>query len=462
MSKICDDLRAAILQAFIYDPEKCPKNKKEYLVTLSDLSVEYLRGNGLRKTDIVKSGKYECVLYGELFTKYHDGVIDIESLSKTNIENTVKSQCGDILIPGTSTASKEVMLRAREIYKDGVEIGGDINIIRPKAKNMFYPRYVACVFDVLSSKRQLFQHITGTTGIIHISNSGIKNLVFYLPPISEQKRIVEKVDELLARVADLEQSADALASLKKAFPDDIKASLLQAAMQGKLTKQLPEDGSAENLLEEIKAEKEKLISEGKIKKQKHLAPITDDEIPFNIPDSWKWTKLGEMVTVLGGKRIPAGKKLTKNDTGHVYIRVSDMKGNTVSTNDLQYVPEDIYLGISRYIINKDDIYITVAGTIGRVGKIPPELDGANLTENADRIVFNRINQDWLIWCLSSPIAQNQIHDATTQVGQPKLAIKRIEELLIPLPPLTEQKRIVERLENLMQNINTVGDLIASE
>ena len=143
MSKICDDLRAAILQAFIYDPEKCPKNKKEYLVTLSDLSVEYLRGNGLRKTDIVKSGKYECVLYGELFTKYHDGVIDIESLSKTNIENTVKSQCGDILIPGTSTASKEVMLRAREIYKDGVEIGGDINIIRPKAKNMFYPRYVA-------------------------------------------------------------------------------------------------------------------------------------------------------------------------------------------------------------------------------------------------------------------------------------------------------------------------------
>ena len=97
-----------------------------------------------------------------------------------------------------------------------------------------------------------------------------------------------------------------------------------------------------------------------------------------------------------------------------------------------------------------------------MGKIPPELDGANLTENADRLVFNRIDQDWLIWCLNSPIAQNQIHDATTQVGQPKLAIKRIEELLIPLPPLTEQKRIVERLENLMQNINTVGDLIASE
>ena len=263
-------------------------------------------------------------------------------------------------------------------------------------------------------------------------------------------------------VASLEQSADALASLKKAFPNDIKASLLQAAMQGKLTKQLPEDSNAEDLLEKIKAEKEKLIAEGKIKKQKPLTPITDDEIPFNIPDSWKWSKLGEMVTVLGGKRIPAGKKLTKNNTGHIYIRVSDMKDNTVSTNDLQYVPEDIYPGISRYIINKDDVYITVAGTIGRMGKIPPELDGANLTENADRLVFGCIDQDWLIWCLNSPIAQNQIHDATTQVGQPKLAIKRIEELLIPLPPLAEQERIVERLENLMQNINAVGDLIASE
>lgn len=318
--------------------------------------------------------------------------------------------------------------------------------------------YLARVLPFLSNYGETKDAIKGRT----LNSNSLNNLLIPVPPLAEQKRIVEKVDELLARVADLEQSADALASLKKAFPDDIKASLLQAAMQGKLTKQLPEDGSAEDLLEEIKAEKEKLIAEGKIKKQKPLAPITDDEIPFNIPDSWNWSKLGEMVTVLGGKRIPAGKKLTKNNTGHIYIRVSDMKDNTVSTNDLQYVPEDIYPGISRYIINKDDVYITVAGTIGRVGKIPPELDGANLTENADRLVFSRIDQDWLIWCLNSPIIQNQIHDATTQVGQPKLAIKRIEELLIPLPPHAEQKRIVKRLENLMHNINAVEDLIASE
>ena len=100
-------------------------------------------------------------------------------------------------------------------------------------------------------------------------------------------------------------------------------------------------------------------------------------------------------------------------------------------------------------MNKEDIYITVAGTIGRVGKIPEELDGANLTENADRLVFFCLNQDWLIKCLQSSVIQSQIADATTKVGQPKLAIKRIQELLVPLPPLAEQKRIVERLEELL-------------
>ena len=101
------------------------------------------------------------------------------------------------------------------------------------------------------------------------------------------------------------------------------------------------------------------------------------------------------------------------------------------------------------IINKEDVYITVAGTIGRVGKIPPEIDGANLTENADRIVFSRLDQDWLILCLSSSEVQKQINRLTTSVAQPKLAIKRIQEFCIPLPPIAEQNRIVDRLDKLL-------------
>ena len=174
-----------------------------------------------------------------------------------------------------------------------------------------------------------------------------------------------------------------------------------------------------------------------------------DEVPFDIPDSWEWVRLGSIVSVLGGKRIPAGRKLTKENSGHTYIRVSDMKDGYISKDDLHYVPEDIFPNISKYIINKEDVFITVAGTIGRVGKIPPELDGSNLTENADRLVFSLINQDWLIKTLQSDLVQNQIANATTKVGQPKLAIARIENILVALPPILEQYRIVSKVEEIL-------------
>ena len=142
----------------------------------------------------------------------------------------------------------------------------------------------------------------------------------------------------------------------------------------------------------------RLIAEKKIKKEKPLPEITEDEKTCDIPEGWMWCRLGEIVTVLGGKRIPAGRQLTTENTGYKYIRVSDMKDGTVLTEGLLYVPSDIFPSIARYIIHKEDIYITVAGTIGRVGKIPEEIDGANLTENADRLVFSMLEQNWLIKC----------------------------------------------------------------
>lgn len=236
-------------------------------------------------------------------------------------------------------------------------------------------------------------------------------------------------------------------------PQELKNSILQLAIQGKLVEQRPEEGTAEELFARIQEEKQRLIAEKKIKKEKSLPEIMEDEKPFDIPESWKWVKLGEIVTVLGGKRIPAGRQLTTENTGYKYIRVSDMKDGTVLKDGLLYVPSDIYPSIARYIIHKEDIYITVAGTIGRVGKIPEEIDGANLTENADRLVFSIIDQDWLIKCLESNIIQSQIANVTTKVGQPKLAIKRIQELVIPLPPLAEQERIVAKIEELLPYID---------
>ena len=334
----------------------------------------------------------------------------------------------------------------------------DIDAVHNEAIISIYPfadddeiekEYLFHVLPVVSQLGESKNAIKGKT----LNDTSISNLFVPLPPLAEQKRIVAKIEELLPLVDRYEQAWTKLEDFNRRFPENMKKSILQQAIQGKLVEQHPEEGTAQELYAQIQAEKQRLIKEGKLKKEKPLPEIAEDEKPFEIPEGWMWVKLGMIVSVLGGKRIPAGRKLTAENTGYRYIRVSDMKDGTVSTEDILYVPSDIYPSISRYIINKEDIYITVAGTIGRVGKIPEELDGANLTENADRLVFSCLNQDWLIKCLQSSVIQSQIADATTKVGQPKLAIKRIQELLVPLPPLAEQKRIVARLEELLPMCN---------
>ena len=312
----------------------------------------------------------------------------------------------------------------------------------------------------------LINSITYGVKMPRVGTETMTTLLVPIPPLDEQRRIVEKIDEVAAAVSAYDVACQKTETLNSTFPEAIKKSILQEAVQGKLVPQDPSDEPAEALLKRIRAEKQRIIKEGKIKKDKHESIIfrrdnshyekldgvehcIDDELPFEIPENWRWCRLGTIAAVLGGKRIPAGRKLTECNTGHVYIRVSDMTDGGVSTDRLLYVPEDIYPSISRYIINKADVFITVAGTIGRVGKIPDELDGANLTENADRLVLAGVNQDWLIKVLQSGMIQEQIAEATTQVGQPKLAIARIERFLIPLPPLAEQHRIVQRIEELL-------------
>ena len=319
-------------------------------------------------------------------------------------------------------------------------------VVKDYYKNAVYPLYV---FEYAKTLKGSLIDRAGKTTFNFVSVGKLSNMLIPLPPLAEQKRIVDKIEELLPYVDRYAAAYEKLEQFNAKFPEDMKKSILQYAIQGKLVEQRPEEGTGEELYRQIQKEKQLLIKEGKIKKEKSLAEIAEDEKPFDIPESWKSVRLGNIVSVYGGKRIPVGRKLSSEDTGYIYIRVSDMKDGYVSIDNLQYVPQDIYPLISRYIINKEDVFITVAGTIGRVGKIPPELDGANLTENADRLVFSNLDQDWLIKCLQSPLIQSQIADATTKVGQPKLAIIRIQNIIIPLPPLAEQKRIVPKLEEIL-------------
>jgi len=230
---------------------------------------------------------------------------------------------------------------------------------------------------------------------------------------------------------------------------DLKNSILQLAIQGKLVEQRPEEGTAKELIDKIKEEKKRLIKEKKIKKETLLTELTEKDIPFDIPLNWDWVKLGEIVSVNGGKRIPVGRALTDENTGYKYIRVADMKNGSILLDDIKYIPRDIYSKIKKYTISKNDIYITVAGTIGQVGLVPEELHNANLTENADKLVIYSNFKEFMYYMLSSNFIQYQIKECTTKVGQPKLAIKRIKELKVPLPPLKEQKRIVAKIEELI-------------
>lgn len=346
----------------------------------------------------------------------------------------------DILFARTGgTVGKSYIVS--DIPEDAVFAG---YLIRTSYSNKLCSQYMKFFMESKLYWKQL-RNGTIATAQPNCNGQTLSKMMVPLPPFTEQLRIVETVEKAFEQIDEI----DILQVQYSSDLEVLKSKIIDAGIQGKLTEQLPEDGTAEELLEQIAEKKKQLIKEKKIKNGRQLPEITEDDKTLDIPDNWTWVRLGDISQIFGGKRIPAGRSLTSENTGYKYIRVSEMKNRTVLTNNLMYVPEDIYPSISRYIINKEDVYITVAGTIGRVGTIPEEIDGANLTENADRVVFSNLNKDWLVTCLESSFVQKQITMVTTQVAQPKLAIKRIEELIIPLPPLAEQERIAEKVVEIL-------------
>ena len=249
----------------------------------------------------------------------------------------------------------------------------------------------------------------------NISREKLISHLMPIPPFAEQNRIVEKIQRLLPLVEKYSNNQLLQDKLNSEITDKLCKSILQEAIQGKLVPQIREEGTAQELLEQIKEEKQNLVKEGKLKKSALATSVIfrgddnkyweksgdsivciDEEIPFGIPSSWSWCRLGNIASVKGGKRIPVGEKLTTENTGHMYIRVADMKENTVKTDDIHYISESIYQKIKSYTISTEDLYITVAGTIGSVGEIPKVFDNANLTENADKIVFRGICKKFLM------------------------------------------------------------------
>lgn len=205
------------------------------------------------------------------------------------------------------------------------------------------------------------------------------------------------------------------------------------------------------------------VKEKKAKEEVNYFIHTKNEIIEKLFSQNKYTEISHIAKVLGGKRIPKGLSFSPNKTEYPYLRVSDFKNGTIDFRNLKYIDEDVFKQISNYTISKEDIYISIAGTIGLVGLIPEKLDGKSLTENAAKIVINTkdlISKKFLYYCLISENLQKQIEDNTRAVGVPKLALKRIETLKIPLPSLSEQQKIVSEIEKIETKIKVLETEIA--
>jgi type I restriction enzyme S subunit len=247
-------------------------------------------------------------------------------------------------------------------------------------------------------------------------------------------------EQLLQHFDRISEAQDAIPSLRR--------FILDLAVRGKLVEQDPNDESAAELLKRVQAEKALLMVKRRIRPNKDIEYSESADEAYS-PNGWCWVHIDDIAIIQGGKRLPAGAGFSKEKTPHIYIRVTDMKDGTIRTDNLQYITSDIQKVISQYTIDKEDLYITIAGTIGQIGRVPPALDGQNLTENAAKIVFREIDPDFLYLVLSADAVQEQFRDKTKQMAQPKLALKRIAGARFPLPPLAEQHRIVVKVDELM-------------
>jgi len=283
-----------------------------------------------------------------------------------------------------------------------------------------------------------------------ISREMVLNSIMPLPPLNEQKRIVTRLDELLSKIEELKIDERKLAILNRAFPKKMKDSILQFAIQGKLTKQLSEDGNAQDFLKELQKEKVRLIKEGKIKTKKTLPEITEEEIPFDIPENWSWTRLGDLVNYQMGKTPPRQESsYWGNDIP--WISIADM----IENGEVLYTKERISVNalgkiFKNRISPKGTLIMSFKLTLGRVSIL-----GIDATHNEAIIsifpyIQNNILQQYLF----------KILPTITKWGNSKDAIKgqtlnsdSISNLVIPLPPIAEQERIVKYLDEIIPLCN---------
>lgn len=315
-------------------------------------------------------------------------------------------------------------------------------------------RYLKEVMDSELMRSQIKSNSGGTT-VSTLTIVRMNDYIFPLPPLAEQKRIVAKIEEIIPFIDRYASAYDNLQSYNARFPDDLRKSILQMAIQGKLVPQDPNDEPASGLLEKIAKEKQKLVKEGKIKKQKPLPPIKDEEIPFDIPESWEWARLTELGYFSSGKTPDMTRKeywengtvnwFTSKDMKRKYLDQSILRITENAAEDLkEYHPGTILMVVRSGILKRmlPICIMTQSGTINQ------DIKAFELFENAmSDYIYSMLK------ALEPSILLNYTKRVTTVDSLKFDEFSR--QMLVPVPPLAEQKRIVAKLDELLPQIDSL-------
>jgi type I restriction enzyme S subunit len=385
--------------------------------------VQVIGGISYNKDDITKEGLR--ILRGGNIQNMKVLVEDDDVFLPPKYDNEDKRiRLGDILIVA-STGSKTVIGKAGYVDRDipNTMIGAFLRICRSYSLEIVdYLRYI---FDSNLYRMHIRDKSQGTN-INNVKETYITELAIPLPPLAEQKRIVAKIDELLPYIERYERAWSKLEELNKRFPIVLEKSILEMAIQGKLVEQRPEEGTGEELYQQIRDEKQRLIKEGKIKKEKPLPEITEDEIPFDIPESWFWTKIESVTYTVGNRenQIQTKEILPEGDFPVVSQGQSLIDGYTNQREKVIHNLPLVMFGDHTRNVK----YIDFPFVIGA--------DGTKFHKCI--LVYPKFLYYWMIY------ASGQLRNR----GYARHYVL-LKQQLIPLPPLAEQKRIVAKIEELM-------------
>lgn len=307
--------------------------------------------------------------------------------------------------------------------------------------------YVEYILKILRFYQKMFRENKKGGAIPHLDKNLFKNLPISIPPLAEQKRIVAKIEELEPLVKQYDKAETELSALNGSFPEQLKKSILQYAIQGKLVPQDANDELAEVLYAKIQAEKQKLIKEGKIKKGKPLSPITDDEIPFSIPPSWKWVRLGNCYDVRDGTH-DSPKYV---DVGYPLITSKDFNDGEIVFNKCNYISEEDHIKIQqRSKVDIGDIlYSMIGGNIGNMVIVSTNKEFSIKNVALFKYYNRNLAPSHYLYYILKYVTETFKNKATGG-AQPFVSLSFIRNFPIPLPPLTEQHRIVAKVTELMQ------------